>query len=409
VRIKPFNAIRPKPELAAQVASLPYDVVNAREAAAAAKGNPNSFFHISRAEIDLPSGTEPYSDAVYAKSAENFRDFKARGVFLREETPSLYVYRLKRGDHVQAGVMTVCHTGDYEKNLIRKHEKTRRAPEDDRTRHISSLNANSGPVFLTYRADSQIDAMIREVQKSAPLYDFTAPDGIVHTVWRVMDPEPLVAAFADIPQFYIADGHHRAAAAARVARERAAANPKHTGEEAYNWFLTLVFPADQLQILPYHRCVRDLNGRTKDAFLKEVAACFEVSADAASEPARAGEISMHLDGRWYRLGWEPVVSGTVAERLDVSVLQNRLLEPVLGIDDPRSNPRIEFVGGVRGTGELERKVKEGEAVVAFSMYPTSVESLMAIADAGEVMPPKSTWFEPKPRSGLLLHELGGSG
>lgn len=406
MRIKPFNAIRPKPEMAAQVASLPYDVVNAREAAAMAKGNPNSFFHISRAEIDLPSNTEPYSDAVYAKSAENFRDFKSRGVFVREETSSLYVYRLKRGSHVQTGMMTVCHTDDYEKNLIRKHEKTRRAPEDDRTRHISSLNANSGPVFLTYRGVARIDEMIRDVQKSVPLYDFTAPDGIVHTVWRVADPESLVAAFADVPQFYIADGHHRAAAAARVARERAAANPKHTGQEEYNWFLTLVFPADQLRILPYHRCVRDLNGMTKDTFLKEVETRFALSAAAAPEPARAGEVSMRLDGDWYRLNWEPVTSGTIAERLDVSVLQNRLLEPVLGIDDPRSNPRIEFVGGVRGTGELERKVKEGESAVAFSMYPTSVESLMAIADAGEVMPPKSTWFEPKPRSGLLLHELG---
>ena len=406
MRIKPFNAIRPKPELAAQVASLPYDVVNAREAASLAEGNPNSFFHISRAEIDLPPGAEPYSDAVYAKSAENFRNFKARGVFLREETPSLYVYRLKRGDHVQTGVMTVCHTGDYEKELIKRHEKTRRVPEDDRTRHISSLNANSGPVFLTYRGGARIDALVREVQRERPLYDFTAPDGISHTVWKVTEPAALVAAFADIPQFYIADGHHRAAAAARVARERAAANPKHTGEEEYNWFLTLIFPAAQLQILPYHRCVRDLNGLSTDAFMDAVAARFSVQPNAGPAPARAGEVSMFLGGKWYRLSWESVATGTLAERLDVSLLLTRLLEPVLGIDDPRSNPRIEFVGGIRGTGELERKVTEGEAAVAFSMYPTSVESLMAIADAGEVMPPKSTWFEPKPRSGLLLHELG---
>lgn len=405
MRIKPFKALRPRPELAADVASLPYDVVNTEEAASASLGKPWSFFHISRAEIDLPPGTDPYSDAVYKQAAANFMEFQARGVFLREPEPSLYLYRLAHGAHAQRGVMAVSHVGDYERNLILKHEKTRQAPENDRTRHISNLNANSGPVFLTYRQDARIDELVKQCEQQEALYHLVAPDGIEHTVWRIADPASFVSAFAAVPCFYIADGHHRAAAAARVARERAAANPRHTGEEEYNWFMTLLFPADQLRILPYNRCVRDLNGLAPDAFLAAVRERFTVSETADAAPRKPGTASMFLGGRWYGLAWAVPPDAKPAAALDVSVLQDRLLEPLLGIDDPRNNPRIEFVGGVRGTAELEKRVLSGKAAVAFSMHPTSVESLMAIADAGETMPPKSTWFEPKPRSGLLIHTL----
>lgn len=405
MRIKPFKALRPRPELAADVASLPYDVVSTEEAAAASLGKPWSFFHVSRAEIDLPPGTDPYSDAIYKQSADNFKEFQAQGVFVREPEPSLYLYRLAQGAHSQRGIMTVCHVGDYERNLILKHERTRQAPENDRTRHISSLNANSGPVFLTYRQDARIDELVRQCEQQEALYHFVAADGIEHTVWRVADSSSFVAAFAAVPCFYIADGHHRAAAAARVARERAAANPRHTGDEEYNWFMTLLFPADQLRILPYNRCVRDLHGLSPEMFLAAVRERFTVSDSAAPSPAKAGTASMFLGGRWYGLGWTVPQGTKPAAALDVSVLQDRLLQPLLGIDDPRNNPRIEFVGGVRGTAELEKRVRSGKAAVAFSMHPTSVASLMAIADAGEIMPPKSTWFEPKPRSGLLVHTL----
>ncbi len=405
MRIKPFNALRPPVELVSKIASLPYDVVDTHEARAQAKDNPYSFFHVSRAEIDLPDGTDLYDDSVYAKAAANFRALLDRKSLVRDSDNALYLYRLIRGEHSQRGIVTVCHVDDYDAGLIKKHEKTRKAPEDDRTRHIATTGAQTGPVFLAYRDRPRIDAMVGAVEKQAPLYDFTAPDGIRHSIWKIVPADELVKAFEEVPAFYIADGHHRAAAAARVARERRAANAAHTGCEEYNWFQTVLFPAGQLRILPYNRCVKDLNGRSRDEFMAAVRERFAVSEKADPQPKAPAHVSLFLGGRWYGLSWTPDPKAGPVERLDVSVLQDRLLNPVLGIDDPRKNPRIEFVGGIRGTGELEQRVTSGRSAVAFSMYPTTVDQLMAIADAGEIMPPKSTWFEPKLRDGLLIHAL----
>ncbi|MFH0952953.1 MAG: DUF1015 family protein [Verrucomicrobiota bacterium] len=404
MRIKAFQAWRPAPQLAAKVASLPYDVVNTAEARELSKGNANSFFHVSRAEIDLPAGTDLHAEQVYQKAAENFRRLLSDGVLVREDKPSLYVYRLVRGTHEQRGIVAVCHVGDYERNVIKKHEKTRKAPEDDRTKHIDATNAHSGPVFLAYRDQAEINRIAARTEQGAPLYDFTAADGIRHTVWRLSDAGAVVEAFARVPEAYIADGHHRAAAAVRVALRRAAGG-KAAGDEEYNWFLAVLFPAGQLCILPYNRCVHDLNGLSQEKFLEAVRQHFRVTEGADPEPAKPGHISMYLAGKWYGLYWAPDAAPDPVSSLDVSVLQDRLLSPVLAIDDPRSSPRIEFVGGIRGTAELVKKVDSGKAAVAFSMYPTTVEQLMRISDAGQTMPPKSTWFEPKLRDGLLIHTL----
>jgi uncharacterized protein (DUF1015 family) len=405
MRIKPFQALRPPAELAPRVASLPYDVVDTAEARKLSEGNPYSFFRVSRAEIALPDGTDLYSEAVYRKAAEVFREFQDQGVLAKDPGPALYLYRLIRQGHAQIGLITVCHVEDYERDLIKKHEKTRQAPEDDRTKHIFMTKSHSGPVFLLYRDNADIDALASAVAKTSPLYDLTAPDGIQHTIWRIADADAWVRAFGKIPQAYIADGHHRAAAAARVARERKAANSRHTGNEEYNWFQAVLFPASQLRILPYNRCVKDLNGLSGERFLELVGARFVIREQVAPLPKQPANISMYFRNRWVGLSWTLGPVANPVEALDVSVLQDRLLGPVLGIDDPRSNPRIEFVGGVRGTGELEKRVQSGRAAVAFSMYPTTVDQLMAISDAGEIMPPKSTWFEPKLRDGLIIHTL----
>jgi len=405
MRIKPFQALKPPVELAAKVASLPYDVVDTAEARQLSEGNPFSFFHVSRAEIALPDGTDLYSEAVYKKAAEVFQEFQRTGVLVKDLEPALYLYRLVRQGHAQIGLITVCHVEDYERDLIKKHEKTRRAPEDDRTKHISMTNSHSGPVFLLYRDSADIDALASAVAEKAPLYDLTAADGVQHTIWRIADTGAWVRAFDKIPRVYIADGHHRAAAAARVARERKAANPRHMGSEEYNWFQAVLFPASQLQILPYNRCVKDLNGLSDELFQEAVSAQFTICEKAAPQPKQPENISMYFRNRWVGLSWTPGPVANPVAALDVSVLQDRLLGPVLGIDDPRSNPRIEFIGGIRGTGELEKQVQFGRAAVAFSMYPTTVDQLMAISDAGEIMPPKSTWFEPKLRDGLIIHTL----
>ena len=405
MRIKSFQALKPPVELASKVASLPYDVVDTAEARKLVEGNPYSFFHVSRAEIALPDGTDLHADAVYDKAAEVFLEFQRKGVLSKDPVAALYLYRLIREGRAQTGLIAVCHVDDYEKGAIKKHEKTRKAPEDDRTRHIASTNSHSGPVFLLYRDSAEIDALAAAVAKTAPLYDLTAPDGVQHTIWRIADAAPWVSAFGKIPVDYIADGHHRAAAAARVARERKAANPKHTGNEEYNWFQAVLFPASQLRILPYNRCVKDLNGLSDEQFMEAVRSKFTVSEKAAPSPKQPANVSMYFRGKWWGLGWTPERNANPVAVLDVSVLQDRLLKPVLGIDDPRTNSRIEFVGGIRGTGELEKRVQSGRAAVAFSMYPTTVDQLMAISDAGEVMPPKSTWFEPKLRDGLIIHLL----
>lgn len=403
LRVRAFQGLSPKTELASDVACVPYDVVNREEAAALASGNPHSLMHVDRAEIDLPPDTDPYSDVVYATAKKNLDGLVSSGTLVREPGPTIYLYRQQMGDHVQTGVAAVCHIDDYENDLIRKHEKTRKDKEDDRTRLIGTLGADTGPVFLTYRARPEIDALVAAETALTPAVDFVAPDGIRHTLWRMRENGPLTEAFGKVPLAYVADGHHRSASAARVGRERRAANPGHTGLEEYNWFLCVLFPADQLHILPYNRVVNDLNGLSTEAFLAKVGEIFEVTEPASATPSAPGRVSMFFGGRWIGLSWKADPAADPVSRLDVSVLQDRLLAPVLGIDDPRTSKRIDFVGGIRGTKELEERVNNGRAAVAFSMYPVTVDQLMDIADAGQIMPPKSTWFEPKLRSGLFIH------
>ncbi len=403
LRVRAFQGLSPKPELAAEVACVPYDVVNREEAAAMTTGNPNSLMHVDRAEIDLPPETDPYSDIVYSTARKNLDGLVASGALMREHCPTIYLYRQQMGDHVQTGVAAVCHIDDYENDIIRKHEKTRKDKEDDRTRLIATLGADTGPVFLTYRGRSDIDALVAGQTSLPPTVDFVAPDGIRHSLWKVHETGPLEQAFADVPLAYVADGHHRSASAARVGRERRAGNSNHTGMEDYNWFLCVLFPGDQLRILPYNRIVTDLNGLSGAEFLAKVRETFDVKESAPGSPAESGNVSMYFDGRWMGLSWKTDLSADPVARLDVSVLQDRLLAPILGIDDPRTSKRIDFVGGIRGTSELEERVKNGRGAVAFSMFPVTVDQLMEIADAGQIMPPKSTWFEPKLRSGLFIH------
>ena len=402
MRIRAFQGLVPFPAHAPEVACVPYDVVNATEAAVLAAGKPRSLLHVDRAEIDLPAATDPHSDAVYAKARENFLELQDNGSLVREAGPSLYVYQQQMGTHRQRGLVAVCHVEDYDAELIKKHEKTRRDKEDDRTKLIDTLGANTGPVFLTYRDEAAVTALVEAKVKEVPLHDFTAPDGIRHTAWRVAGGEEWVKAFGRVPVTYIADGHHRAASAARVARMRRERNSQHTGAEDYNWFLCVLFPASELKILPYNRIVADLNGRPPAAFLAEVKAQFGLEESAVPSPTAVGRVSMYLGGKWYGLRCPSDAKADPVARLDVSVLQDKLLAPLLGIDDPRTSKRVDFVGGIRGPGELVKRV-DADGGVAFSMFPTTVPQLMEIADAGQIMPPKSTWFEPKLRSGLFIH------
>jgi len=402
MRIHPFQGLVPPPEHAPEVACVPYDVVNAAEAAELAAGKPHSLLHVDRAEIDLPPHTDPYSDAVYAKARENFAALQREGYLTRESEPCLYVYQQQMGTHVQRGLVAGCHVDDYDGGLIKKHEKTRQDKEDDRTRLIDTLSADTGPVFLAYRDAPALTALVDALVQEPPRHDFTAPDGIRHSVWRIPGGERWVQAFAGVPVTYIADGHHRAASAARVARLRRERNANHTGAEAYNWFLAVLFPASELKILPYNRIVTDLHGLTATDFLARVRETFGLEENASPIPEAAGQVSMYFQGRWYGLRCKAEASADPVGRLDVSLLQERLLAPVLGITDVRTSKRIDFVGGIRGPGELVRRVDTGGGV-AFSMYPVSLDQLMDIADAGQIMPPKSTWFEPKLRSGLFVH------
>jgi uncharacterized protein (DUF1015 family) len=405
--IRSFRALRPPKEQAKSVASVPYDVVNTEEARALASGNPLSFLHVSRPEIDLPDGTDVYSEPVYRKAVENFETLKASSPLEIETEPSLYLYRLIMGDHQQVGIVACCSIDEYDNNTIRKHERTRRDKEDDRTRHMLVLRAQTGPVFLTYRHRADIDDQVAAAMTAEPIYDFTAEDGIKHTMWRVENPDALVKSFEAVPLLYIADGHHRAASASRARAELKQTSFAHTGKEDYNYFITVLFPDSQLQILAYNRVVKDLNGLSKDAFLAAVKQQFTIAENANPAPQRRGNWSMYLDGKWYGLQLSPDATlpvGTVSS-LDVSVLQDRLLDSILGIADVRTDKRIDFVGGLRGTRELERLVNEGKAAVAFSLHPTTVAELLMVSDAGEIMPPKSTWFEPKLRDGLLSHEI----
>ncbi len=404
--IRPFRALRPTAESAAAVSAVPYDVVNTAEARALAAGNPLSFLHVSRPEIDLPDGTDIHSDAVYSKAAENFEKLKAEALLFIEDNPSLYIYRLRTAEHTQTGIAACCSVDEYDSDLVRKHERTRKDKEDDRTRHMLTLRAQTGPVFLTYRGRDQIDDLVIRAQQADPLYDFVAPDDVAHTVWRVgeADSDRAVEAFQSVPLVYIADGHHRAASAGR-ARAELRTNPDHDGREEYNFFLTVLFPADQLQILPYNRVVKDLNGMSAGQFLAAVSQKFDVVEAASSSPAQKAEICMYLGGRWHRLTLRGGTTNPIdpISSLDVSVLQERVLDPLLGITDVRSDKRIDFVGGIRGAAALETMVNEGRAAAAFSLFPVNVDDLMAIADANQIMPPKSTWFEPKLRDGLLSH------
>ncbi|MEP6635241.1 MAG: DUF1015 family protein [Acidobacteriota bacterium] len=405
--IHPFSALRPLPERAPQVSSVPYDVVNTEEARQLAAGNPLSFLHVSRPEIDLPPGAEPYSDTVYRKALDNFQELIKSAPLETEDVPSLYLYRLIMGDQEQIGVVACCSVDEYDQDLIRKHERTRPDKEDDRTKHMLVLKAQTGPVFLTYRAQREIDTMVMETTMAIAFYDFTAPDGIQHTIWRVPDPVRFVHAFREVPFLYIADGHHRAASASRARAELQGQSFGHTGDEEYNFFLAVMFPDEQLSILPYNRVVRDLNGKSKEGFLSSVGEVFTVSENTAPAPASRGNWSMYLDDGWFGLslpaGSEKPTG--VVDALDVSILQDRLLGPILGIKDVRTDKRIDFVGGLRGTKELERLVNEGKAAVAFSLFPTTLDDLLQVSDAGEIMPPKSTWFEPKLRDGLLIHQI----
>jgi uncharacterized protein (DUF1015 family) len=410
--IYPFRALRPPRDRVAEVAAVPYDVVNREEARALAAGNPWSFLHVSRPEIDLPEGTNIYSDEVYAKAKENFEKLTRECPLETEAEPSIYLYRLVMGEHAQVGVAACVSVDEYDNDTIRKHERTRRDKEDDRTRHILTLRAQTGPVFLTYRADRRIDALAEAETTRDPLYDFNAPDGVRHTLWRARGAEQLARCFAEVPLFYIADGHHRAASASRARAALREQNSGHTGGEEYNRFLAVIFPDEQMQILPYHRVVRDLNGRSPEQFLREVRKSFCVTDDANPRgPGKAGHWHMYLAGKWYGLLLDKDMAAGTADpndptsTLDVSLLQDYLLAPVLGVTDPRTDKRIDFVGGIRGTRELERLVDEGRAAVAFALYPTSIEDLLRVSDAGGVMPPKSTWFEPKLRDGILIHTI----
>ena len=406
--IRPFNALRPPTERAPQVAAVPYDVVNTAEARALASGNPWSFLHVSRPEIDLPDGTPSYSDEVYAKAATNFEALRRDCPLQNEETPSLYIYRLKMGDQEQTGIVACCSVDEYDQDIIRKHERTRRDKEDDRTRHILVLRAQTGPVFLTYRAQEKIDSLVEEaLEGNPPLYDFVANDDIHHTIWRLPAYDPLVEAFKDVPYLYIADGHHRAASASRARAQLRDEGFGFIGNEEYNFFQCVLFPDNQLRILPYNRIVRDLKGLSRVDFLAAVKAKFAITQNASPSPTERGRWSMYLNGRWYGLELRAEAekpSGAV-KSLDVSVLQDQLLDPILGIKDVRTDKRIDFVGGIRGTEELERLVNEGQAAVAFSLYPTTIGDLLMVSDAGQIMPPISTWFEPKLRDGLLSQEI----
>ena len=406
--IRPFNALRPEASRAAQVAAVPYDVVNTEEARALASGNPFSFLHVSRPEIDLPDGTPIYSDEVYGQAVRNFDKLKSECPLEVEATPSLYLYRLIMGDQEQVGVVACCSVDEYDRDIIRKHERTRRDKEDDRTRHILALRAQTGPVFLTYRAQAKIDSFVTgELRESKPLYDFVANDDVRHTIWRIEHAAEFIRAFAEVPYLYIADGHHRAASASRARAHLKEHGFSFIGTEEYNFFQCVIFPDNQLKILPYNRIVRDLNGMSSDEFLTRVREQFIVTDGGSPSPSARGNWSMYLDGHWHglKLRDESTRPLGAVESLDVSILQNRLLDPILGIKDVRTDKRIDFVGGIRGTNELEKLVNEGKAAVAFSMFATTIDDLLKVSDDGDIMPPKSTWFEPKLRDGLLSHEI----
>jgi len=401
--IKPFAALRPKPELAAQICELPYDVMSSEEARQMAAGNPLSFLHVSKPEIDLSPGTDVYAPDVYAKGKENFQKLISQGALRRDAQPCFYLYRQVMGTHAQVGLVAAASCEEYLSGIIKKHEFTRPDKEDDRVRHIEALNSQTGPVFLAYRAVTALDDFVAKRIAGKPDVDFTAKDGVRHTTWTVGDAEGIhfiADQFGKIPFLYIADGHHRSAAAARVYQSRQGAG--HSGH-----FLTVIFPHNQMQILPYNRVLKDLNGLSSEQLLQKLDGPFIIKADGVPEPTRKHELGLFIGGKWFTLNFRPKFAATTdpIEKLDVTLLQKYVLAPILGIDDPRTSKRINFVGGIRGTAELEKLVNAGDYACAFSMFPTSIEDLMTIADAGGIMPPKSTWFEPKLRDAMFCHMI----
>ena len=409
--IRPFAGLRPAPERAAAVAAPPYDVLNTAEARIRAAGKPWSFLHISKPEIDLPEGTDPYAPEVYAKAAENLTRMLEQGVLRRDAKPCYYVYRLTMGEHEQTGLVAAASVAEYDANRIRRHELTRPDKEDDRVRQIEALNAQTGPVMVAYPSAPNVDAMLAQAAQGVPDDDITTRDGIRHTIWVIPDSstiQALTRAFDCLPALYIADGHHRSAAASRVAAARRSANPGRMGEESYDYFLAVIFPHHQMQILDYNRVVADLNGMTEGTLLARLSESFDVEpCTQAVAPAKSGEFGLYLPHRWHRLALRPSlipVHDPIA-RLDVSLLSEYVLDPLLGIKDLRRDKRIDFVGGIRGLSELEKRVDGGEMSAAFTLFPTPMADLMAVADSGQVMPPKSTWFEPKLADGLVSHVL----
>ena len=409
---RPFKALRPAKEYASKVAALPYDVMNSEEAKEMVKGNPYSFLHIDKAEIDLPAGTDLYSNEVYLKAADNLKKSEENGVMINDEKPCFYVYRQIMNGREQTGLVGCASVDDYINNRIKKHELTRADKEADRIRHVDTCDANTGPIFLCYKENSDITALIDQYKANEPVYDFVTEDGIANTVWVIDDEDAcnkLSLLLSQVGDYYIADGHHRCASAVNVAKMRREANPDFDGTEEFNFFLAVLFPAESLEIMDYNRVVKDLNGNTEEEFIEKISEKFTVEnapCEGAYHPEEKHTFGMYMAGKWYRL---TAKSGTFdeenpVEQLDVSILQKNLLTPVLAIGDPRTDKRIDCIGGIRGLGELERLVNGGMAV-AFSMYPTTLEDLMAIADADMIMPPKSTWFEPKLLSGLFIHKL----
>lgn len=410
--IKPFRGLRPARGRADDVVAPPYDVVDRQEAKALADDRPWSFLHISRPEIDLDDGVDAYDPSVYRKGRENLDAMIAEGVLLRDEQPAYYAYRLTMDAHVQTGLVATASVEAYDQGRVKKHEFTRPVKEDDRVRQVDTLNAQTGPVFLVYRADEVVDDMLRRVSATTPDVDVTAErDGVRHEIWMISDTpsvQTLTNAFEAMPAIYVADGHHRSAAGSRVGNARRAANAAHSGDETYNHFLSVIFPHDQMQILDYNRVVRNLNGHSKDALLAAIAESFDLEvSNGPVKPTASGEFGMYLDRQWYRLRIhdDRIPTDDPVARLDVSLLQDNLIEPLLGVADPRRDDRIDFVGGIRGLQGLEQRVDGGDWAVAFSLYPTTMQALMDVADANEVMPPKSTWFEPKLADGLISHVL----
>jgi len=406
--VKPFRGYRPAAH-AEQIACPPYDVINSQEAREMAAGNALSFLHVEKPEIDLPENVDLYDAQVYAKGKENLEKFIADGILKQDDKPCFYIYAQTMNGRTQYGLVAAVSAEEYDKAIIRRHELTRKDKEEDRTRHVDTLSATTGPVFLTYPDQPDMNRKVAEICAEKPIYNFTSPDGIGHSVWVVSDEktiQAIISIFARLPILYIADGHHRSASAANVARKRKAANPHHTGQESYNFFQAVIFPSSQLYIMDYNRLVKDLNGLSQAQFLEKISEKFEVRPTGQAKPSARHEFGMYLGGQWYTL---VAKAGTFDEQnpvaaLDVSILQENLLAPVLGIGDPRTDKRINFVGGIRGLDELKKRVDSGAYQVAFSMYPTSIEELMKVADARLIMPPKSTWFEPKLRSGLVIYK-----